>query len=244
MKDDRELERRLEDFLARSARPMPPERLAEVIRDLGRSGAGSRATFGSGARWRMAFAALGAVLVVAVAIGAALRLSIGPDSGSTQGLLPSLASPPAPPPTQPSFTASAPTPTPSNLPEWHRNNYNAGEEQLICQESIPAWTCEYRVPDGTGLFSGQNVTSSWTCPDWFPRAICDHVTAVYHGNFVVLPADGQYAASPEIVSQDLVVTEVDGQAVLQLYWVDRFVCPWYRTYEEALAADFNCVMAP
>jgi hypothetical protein len=127
--------------------------------------------------------------------------------------------------------------------EWHRNNYNAGEEVLLCRESTPSWTCTYRVPDGTGWFSGQDITASWTCPEWFPSTMCDNVTAVYHGRTVYLPVGGSSGDS-FIVKQDYVVTEVEGQAVLQLYWIDRFVCPWYRTYDEALAADFNCTFAP
>jgi hypothetical protein len=127
--------------------------------------------------------------------------------------------------------------------EWHRNNYNQGEEQLSCREAAPSWTCTYLIPDGTGWFSGQNVTDSWTCPEWSPSTICDNVTAVYRGRFLVVPAGGA-ASPPSLVSQDYVITDVDGQAVLQLYWVDQFVCPWYRTFDEALTADFNCVPAP
>jgi hypothetical protein len=128
--------------------------------------------------------------------------------------------------------------------EWHRNNYNAGEEQLFCREAEPSWTCTYVVPDGTGWFSGRNVTANWTCPAWFASTICDNVTAVYRGMAVYVPGDAGAADRQFRVPQEYLVTEVDGQAVLQLYWVDRFVCPWYRTYDEALAADFNCTFAP
>jgi hypothetical protein len=128
--------------------------------------------------------------------------------------------------------------------EWHRNNYNAGEEQLFCLEASPSWTCSYRVDDGAGWFSGRNVTDSWTCPAWFPSAICENVTAVYHGLAVYVPTGSELSGPSGRVSQDYVITDVEGQAVLQLYWVDRFVCPWYRTFEEALAADFECVFAP
>jgi hypothetical protein len=128
--------------------------------------------------------------------------------------------------------------------EWHRNNYNAGEEQLFCLEASPSWTCNYQVPDGAGWFSGRDVTESWTCPGWFPSTICDNVTGVYHGAAVYVPVGSADPGAAARVSQDYVVTEVDGQEVLQLYWVDRFVCPWYRTYAEALAADFECVFAP
>jgi hypothetical protein len=128
--------------------------------------------------------------------------------------------------------------------EWHRNNYNAGEEQLFCRESAPSWTCRYDVPDGTGWFTGRNVTSSWTCPEWFPDTICDNVTAVYEGTAVYLPSDRLASDHSFMVPEAYVVTEVEGTPVLQLYWVDRFVCPWYRTYDEALAHDFECVFGP
>jgi hypothetical protein len=128
--------------------------------------------------------------------------------------------------------------------EWHRNNYNAGEEVLTCREAAPSWTCTYHVPDATGWFSGRNVTGSWICPGWFPSAICDNVEAVYQGVAVYGPPDGRVSGPTFMVSEDYVLTRVDGQPVLQLYWVDRFVCPWYRTSEEAFAADFNCIFAP
>ena len=127
--------------------------------------------------------------------------------------------------------------------EWHRNNYNAGEEILTCREGASSWTCTYRIPDGTGWFSGTNITDSWTCPAWFPGEICDNVEAVYHGRFLFVPAGSAGEGPPAVISQDFVITDVDGQAVLQLYWVDRFVCPWYRTHEAAYAADFNCTFA-
>lgn len=126
--------------------------------------------------------------------------------------------------------------------QWHRNNYNVGHERLTCREATPSWTCFYESdvpnPEGTGWFSGRNVTDSWSCPEWFPHTICDNVTAVYHGIAVYT------GPPPATVRQNYILTEVDGQAILQLYWVDRFVCPWYRSFEEALAADFNCVFAP
>jgi hypothetical protein len=132
----------------------------------------------------------------------------------------------------------------SQQAEWHRNNYNAGEEQLLCREGTSSWACTYQVPDGSGHFSGRNVTGAWSCPEWFPSAICDNVVAVYHGVAMYVPSGGVPDGPSFLVSQDYVVTNVAGQAVLQLYWVDRFVCPWYRTFEEALAADYNCVFAP
>ena len=127
--------------------------------------------------------------------------------------------------------------------EWHRNNYNAGEEQLTCREAVASWTCTYRIPDGTGWFSGRDVTTTWSCPAWFPGSICENVVAVYRGTFVLVPEGGASSGPSFLVRQEYVITDVAGQQVLQLYWTDRFVCPWYRTFEEALAADFNCVFA-
>src|SRR5262245_53062587 len=141
-----------------------------------------------------------------------------------------------------SVPALAATPG-SHQSEWHRNNYNAGHEVLTCREGAQSWTCHYLsdVPTGDtdGWFSGRNITDSWTCPEWFPGEICDNVTAVYGGVAVYTP-DGERSAT---IRQNYVVTDEGGQPVLRLYWVDRFVCPWYRTFEEALAADFNCVFA-
>ena len=141
-----------------------------------------------------------------------------------------------------SAPASAVSPA-SQQSAWHRNNYNEGHEVLTCREGARSWTCTYAsdVPatDTDGWFSGRNITDSWTCPGWFPGDICDNVTAVYRGLAVYTPNGG----SSDIVRQDYIVTDLGGQPVLRLYWVDRFVCPWYRSYEEALAADFNCVFA-
>src|SRR5215204_5586305 len=61
--------------------------------------------------------------------------------------------------------------------EWHRNNYNAGEEQQTCREGAQSWTCTYRLPEATGWFSGRDVTATWTCPAWFPGSICENVLA-------------------------------------------------------------------
>lgn len=230
MSGDDNLERRLETWLESTARPMPPELLDDVVTTVSRlRPIGIRAHFPSGRRWRLVTGALAAV-ILAVGVGAALRLPVGPNPGST----------PAPP----SAPASDPTAASPSLGEWHRNNYNAGEEQLTCREAKQSWTCYYEVPDGSGRFSGQNVTDSWTCPGWFPSTICENVVAIYQGRFVLAPPEGQTSGPADPISQEYVITHVEGQTVLQLYWVDRFVCPWYRTFEAALAAEYTCVVPP
>lgn len=232
MSDRDDLERRLEAWLEATARPMPPDLLDEVVATVPRvARAGTRAEFPSGRRLRVAIVGLAAGVVLAVGLGIAMRIPPEPAAVATPAASQSPASNPS---------AEAPS-----IGEWHRNNYNAGEEQLFCQEGADFWTCNYRVDNGTGSFIGQNVTESWTCPGWFPSTICQDVTAVYGGYFEVdEPPEGQPSETPDIVAQEYVITEVGGQPVLQLYWVDRFVCPWYRTFAAAMAADYECVVAP
>ena len=171
-----------------------------------------------------------AAVILAVGVGAAFRFPVAPGAGSTS----------APPS---ALGSDAPAASPG-LGQWHRNNYNAVEEQLTCQEATQSWICYYEIPAGSGRFSGQNVTASWTCPGWFPGTICDNVVAVYHGRVVYSFAEGQTPGPSDTVIQDYVITDLGDQTVLQLYWVDRFVCPWYRTYKAALAADYVCVFKP
>ena len=92
----------------------------------------------------------------------------------------------------------------------------------------------------TGVFSGRPVTSTWECPDWFPSSVCDNVVAVYTGPQTYNPFDDR----PFQVRADYVVTEIDDQAVLYQSWVDVFACPWFRAWDEALAADPSCAFAP
>ena|SRR6187551_2485162 len=136
--------------------------------------------------------------------------------------------------------------------EWHR--LNPGDlnehERLTCMETPGAWHCRYdkvveqlagfKWDSTTGVFSGRDVTSAWSCPEWFPSSICDNVVAVYEGPAMYDTFDGK----PFHVLADYVVTDVDGQAILYQSWVDIFVCPWFRTWEEALATDPSCVFAP
>jgi len=132
--------------------------------------------------------------------------------------------------------------------EWHRNNYNAGHERLTCIEGTPAWSCVYEnVPgfgsqpgDAVAHVSGPNVVSSWECPDWFDASVCDNVVAVYRGNATYVSSSGH----PVQFAEEQILTNVGGTEVLQQYFVDMFYCPWYRTFEEALAHDYNCTFAP
>lgn len=129
--------------------------------------------------------------------------------------------------------------------EWQRLNpyasAGAEHERLTCQERDEAWTCIYdKVPDPgfawdrtVGRFTGVDTTASWVCPGWFPAEACTGVVQVLSGNGQFRP-DG---SRPFVQPIQYIVTEVEGSQRLQVYWADRFVCPWYRTFDEALAAN-------
>ncbi len=106
------------------------------------------------------------------------------------------------------------------------------------------WRCHYDKVKESGLnfywntnqgfFRGADVTAGWVCPAWFPTAVCEHVTRVVEGVMVFVDP-GVHKPFPVLV--DLVVTQTQTSQVLQLYWVNQFVCPWYRTFAEALSAN-------
>jgi hypothetical protein len=135
-------------------------------------------------------------------------------------------------------TAAASPPTTS---VWHRVNPDQSNpapehERLRCLEGV-VWVCAYdKVPEPdlnfswnatTGHFVGSDITSSWACPSWFPDCA---VTRVVEGTALYLPVGGH----PFKVLTDLVFTS---SGVLYVYWVDRFACPWYATFADALAAN-------
>ena len=147
-------------------------------------------------------------------------------------------------------TVSAATP----FGEWHRLNPGTTNEheRLQCVEARAHWSCRYdKLPepgfhvDGTtGMFQGRNITSTWTCPEWFDPEICDNAVAVYEGRATYfLDGGGKFRAD-----QQYIVTSLSGHDVLIQYWIDQFACPWYRTFDEAQAAnptsEFDCPFAP
>ena len=125
---------------------------------------------------------------------------------------------------------------------WHRlnpdqNNPAPEHERLRCIEGT-VWVCRYdKVPEPalnffldrtTGQFVGRDITASWTCPEWFPE--CAAVTRVVEGTVTYRPEGGH----PFKILTDLVFL---GDEVLYVYWVDFFACPWFSTFEAALAAN-------
>jgi hypothetical protein len=138
--------------------------------------------------------------------------------------------------------------------QWHRLNPGTQDEheRLRCVETVAHWTCAYdklpepgfHIDSTVGMFQGKNVTSAWACPEWFPAEICDNVVAVYEGPATYfLDGGGKFR-----VDEDYVITDMGGQPVLIQYWIDQFACPWFRTFDEAVAANpgsvFDCIFAP
>jgi hypothetical protein len=141
--------------------------------------------------------------------------------------------------------------------EWNRlsadqSNPAPEHELLRCVENsdaqagagAPTWFCRYSKRPEPGLnfswnnrqgfLSGSDITTTWTCPPWFPSTICASVVQVVEGtmNFTQPSADFSFS-----VLEDLVVAQSGARQVLYVYWVGLFYCPWFRTFGEAVAAN-------
>lgn len=134
--------------------------------------------------------------------------------------------------------------------KWDRLNPDQGnptpEHEVLRCGGNASPTCVYdkqpeprlgfeNPPDSTsGRFRGKDITEGWLCPEWLPQGVCANTTFVANGTMKFRLSDG----SPLAVSQELIVTELDGDSVLYVYWVDQGVaCPWFRSFEEAIAAN-------
>jgi hypothetical protein len=71
----------------------------------------------------------------------------------------------------------------------------------------------------------------WPCPTWFPSKICANVDRVAQGIASFGPA------STFSIREELIVTKTGNHEQMWNYWVGQFVCPWYQTFDEALAAN-------
>jgi hypothetical protein len=142
--------------------------------------------------------------------------------------------------------------------EWDRlsvdRSHVAPEHELLkCVEnngaqagtSSDTWFCRYsKAPEPSlglswnnnyGSLSGHDVTASWTCPNWFPDGICGNVVGVVEGTMVFVDPSAHQAPFP--VLEDLVVVRTPAGERLYNYWVGQFVCPWFRSFSEAVAAN-------
>ncbi len=142
--------------------------------------------------------------------------------------------------------------------EWHRlsvdRSHPAPEHELLrCVENNGAqtgtgsdtWFCRYsKAPEPAlgltwnnnyGSLSGHDITATWACPAWFPDGICGNVVEVVEGTMVFVDPNAHRA--PFSVLEDLVVVQTTAGEQLYNYWVNQFVCPWFRTFSEAVAAN-------
>jgi hypothetical protein len=129
---------------------------------------------------------------------------------------------------------------------WHRNNYNSGHERLQCSGAT-VWTCTYdNVREAgvefnakaLGTFKGTAQEAAW-CPDW-SAVVCAHATSIVVGATIY----GTNSGTPATHWQELIFTDGDGVAPMYQYFVGpqfEAVCPWYQTYAQALANDFECL---
>jgi hypothetical protein len=141
--------------------------------------------------------------------------------------------------------------------EWNRlsvdqSNPAPEHELLRCVENNGAqagdsgdtWFCRYsKRPEATlnfywnntqGFLSGRDITATWSCPTWFASSICSNVVQVIEGTMTFTQPGKDFSFS---VLEDLVVTHSGANEVLYVYWVGLFYCPWFRTFEEAVAAN-------
>jgi hypothetical protein len=136
--------------------------------------------------------------------------------------------------------------------DWHRLN-TAGEpatsEHLIWHFRIEAniWDGRFdkhpeprlgfpNPPNGDfGIFTGVEKTTGFVCRPAFPFYPCQDVVAVVEGTTLYHPASGPL----QVFEQQIVVRDASGHEVLWEYWISpgNFVCPWYRTFDAALASN-------
>ena len=142
--------------------------------------------------------------------------------------------------------------------QWDRlsvdRSHVAPEHELLrCVEnngaqagtSSDTWFCRYsKAPEPSlglswnnnyGSLSGHDITATWTCPAWFPDGICPNVVGVVEGTMLFVDPSAHQA--PFLVLEDLVVARTPAGERLYNYWVGQFVCPWFRSFSEAVAAN-------
>jgi hypothetical protein len=147
---------------------------------------------------------------------------------------------------------------PPHLETWHRLNpatedRAAEHEQLHCLPGVQ-WVCRYdkaRDPElhwdrTIGMFHGRDYAFTVDeCPEWFPSEICEAAERVIVGSITyVLAGGGAFKTGHALIFTDGVDV-----APLYVYWFDfGFVCPWYESFADAVAAnpsgELDCIFAP
>jgi len=148
---------------------------------------------------------------------------------------------------------------------WHRLNPRFDISPLISPEhevlrfhiQADMWVGRYdkmpeetlgfeNPPEGTfGRFTGFELPlNAFTCASAFPFNCPSDVAFVVEGSITFAPPSGVSFT----VQQQLIVTNA---GTLYVFWVDpgNFICPWFRTFEEALSRNpfplpFNGVDQP
>ena len=145
-------------------------------------------------------------------------------------------------------TTSLPTPDNAQLfaGSWHRNGGsgdNPGVHQVNYCQNGEVWVCNFKnLPEPelgfdcsdevSGVFEGTPILD-WNCPSWFPENICENNVFVIGGSTDFTGGTG----GDLHVDIEYIVIETVNRYVLYEYWVNRFVCPWYRTFDEVLEAN-------
>ena len=138
--------------------------------------------------------------------------------------------------------------------EWHR--LNPGDlnehERLTCVESPGAWHCSLREgpggPAGVELGLDDLACSAdgrsrppGSAPSWFPAPSATTSSRSTRVHRAYNPFDDR----PFQVRAGLCGhRDRCDQAVLYQSWVDVFACPWFRTWDEALAGQIRAAPSP
>ena len=153
------------------------------------------------------------------------------------------------------------TAAPPQVETWHRLNPATDEvaaehERLQCLANLQ-WVCRYdKVPEPDlelnwdrtiGMFHGRDFAfTDADCPEWFPTEICEAAQQVIVGSITYAVDEGGAFKT----GHALIFTDGVDVAPLYVYWFDfGFVCPWYESFEDAVAAnptgtEQDCIFAP
>jgi hypothetical protein len=136
---------------------------------------------------------------------------------------------------------------PPHVETWHRLNpatedVAAEHERLQCLPNLQ-WVCRYdKVPEPDlhwdrtiGMFHGRDFEfTEADCPAWFPTEVCEAAEQVIVGWITYVDDED----GPFKTGHALIFTDGVDVAPLYVYWFDLgFVCPWYETFEDAVAAN-------
>ncbi len=131
---------------------------------------------------------------------------------------------------------------------WHRDNLGKGHERLVCTATGALWTCRYDArpisqnDQGTagGQFRGTVMESPPAfCPmEWAPL-VCEKAIRFVVGATI-------YGQTDTIWQELIFTNETNGLAPMYQFLVGPkgypfpAICPWYRTWTQALTHEHDC----